>query len=377
MASCRVRASALPPTFQPAIFLLTAISLSAAVTTIRVPDGGIQPQIVERDGIVHLLYYKGDTSKGDLFYVKSKDYGETFSKPIPVNHIEGSAIAAGNIRGAQLAIGRNGRVHVAWNGTTVPFPKTPMYYTRLNDNGTAFEPERNVIANAYGLDGGGTLAADDQGNVYVFWHAPMPGTQGEQNRRVWVAKSTDDGKTFDPEHMAFDKPIGACGCCGMKAYAFEGTLYVLFRSADQVVNRDIWLLTSSDGGKTFKGSDVSHWNIGACVMSSESLVATAKGMLAAWETEKQVYFGRVLEHGVDDIHAAPGTPKNRKYPVLAVNTKGDTLFAWTEGTAWKKGGPIEWQLLPSGTTGKAEGDMPPFSLTAAFAKPNGDFVIVY
>jgi len=363
--------------FHPALLLLAALGAQASVTTIRVPNQGIQPQIVEKDGVVHLLYYTGDTSKGDLFYVQSKDYGATFSKPIPVNHIPGSAIAAGNIRGAQLAVGRNGRVHVAWNGTTVPFPKTPMYYTRLNDAGTAFEPERNVINKAYGLDGGGTLAADDQGDVYVFWHAPMPGTKGEENRRVWVAKSTDDGKTFEPEHMAFDKPIGACGCCGMKAYADASGLYVLFRSADKVVNRDIWLLTSTDNGKTFKGSDVSHWNIGACVMSSESLVPTGQGMLAAWETEKQVYMGRVTANGMDKIEAAPGAPKNRKYPVLAVNTKGDTLFAWTEGTAWKKGGSVEWETLPSATKGKAEGEMPPFSLIAAFARPNGDFVIVY
>ena len=59
-----------------------------------------------------------------------------------------------------------------------------MLFTRLNDSGTAFEPERNLIQKAYGLDGGGTLAADDQGHVYVFWHAPIPGTTGEQNRRV-------------------------------------------------------------------------------------------------------------------------------------------------------------------------------------------------
>ena len=129
-----------------------------------------------------------------------------------------------------------------------------MIYARLNDAGTAFEPERNLIHAAYGLDGGGSLAADAQGNVYVFWHAPLPGQKGEQNRRVWLAKSSDEGKTFEPEHIAFDKPIGACGCCGMKAYAdAAGNLYVLFRSADQMVNRDIWLLTSTDHGKTFTG----------------------------------------------------------------------------------------------------------------------------
>ena len=233
----------------------------AGVSTIRVPDGGIQPQIAEQNGIVHMIYFSGAPEKGDLFYVRSRNYGATFSKPIPVN-TPGSAMAIGNIRGAQMAVGRNGRVSVAWNGTA-PTGHIPMLYTRLNDAGTAFEPERNVIQSAWGLNGGGSLAADAEGDVYVFWHAPLPGTEGEQNRRVWVARSTDDGKTFEPEHLAFDKPIGACGCCGMKAFADAKGVHVLFREADQVTKRDIWLLTSTDHGKSFQGSDVSRWNIGA------------------------------------------------------------------------------------------------------------------
>jgi hypothetical protein len=34
-----------------------------------------------------------------------------------VNHIDGSAIATGTVRGAQIAVGAKGRVHVAWNGS--------------------------------------------------------------------------------------------------------------------------------------------------------------------------------------------------------------------------------------------------------------------
>jgi hypothetical protein len=63
-------------------------------------------------------------------------------------------MAAGTIRGAQLAVGKNGRVHVAWDGmgkgATRPTINgkevTPALYTRLNDAGTGFEPERNLIA---------------------------------------------------------------------------------------------------------------------------------------------------------------------------------------------------------------------------------------
>lgn len=362
-----------------ALLFLVPLTVSAAVNIIHVPNGGIQPQVVEKDGVVHLIYFDGPPEKGNLFYVRSRDYGATFSKPIPVN-TPGSAMAIGNIRGAQMAVGRNGRVSVAWNGTE-PVAHIPMLYTRLNDAGTAFEPERNLIRIAYGLNGGGSIAADSEGDVYVFWHAPLPGLEGEQSRRVWIAKSTDDGKTFEPERLAFDKPVGACGCCGMKAFADSTGVHVLFRSADQIVNRDIWLLSSTDRGDTFEGVDISHWNIGACVMSLADLASSPNGLLAAWESEKQTYFGRVERGGVLKPIAAPGTPHNRKYPVLAANTRGDILFAWAEGTSWKKGGSVEWQVFDkNGNAEKDKGSFDGFqvwSLVAAFAKPDGDFVVVY
>jgi hypothetical protein len=293
------------------------------------------------------------------------------------------AMAVGNIRGAQLAVGRNGRVHVAWNGVS-PDNRMPMFYARLNNAGTAFEKERNLIASAWGLDGGGSLAADAQGNVYVFWHAPMPGTKGEENRRVWVAKSTDDGATFAPERLAYDQPIGACGCCGMKAWAdTDGSLYVLFRSAEKIVNRDIWLLRSKDAGKTFTGTNVSHWNIGACVMSSEALAPGANGILAAWETEKQAYFATIdrATGKVSEPIAAPGAPGNRKHPVVAANQQGDTVFAWTDGMAWKKPGTVSWQIYskdgkPLSAVSTTDG-VPTWSLIAAYAKPDGTFGIMY
>jgi len=292
----------------------------------------------------------------------------------------GSAMAIGNIRGAQMAVGRNGRVSVAWNGVE-PVGHIPMLYTRLNDAGTAFEPERNLIRIAYGLNGGGSVAADSEGDVYVFWHAPLPGLQGEQSRRVWIAKSTDDGKTFEPERIAFLAPTGVCGCCGMKAYADRTGVHVLFRSADQTVNRDMWLLSSTDHGDTFQGVNISHWNIGACVMSSADLASSANGLLAAWESEKQTWYGRVENGAVSKPIAAPGTPRNRKYPVVVANSRGDVLFAWAEGTSWKKGGQVEWQVFdkdghPEPPKGSVDG-FQVWSLIAAFAKPDGDFVVVY
>lgn len=361
-----------------------------AVRVIRVPNGGIQPQTATGpDGSVHVVYFNGDATHGDLFYVRSSDGGTAFSKPIRVNSQEGSAVAAGNIRGARIALGRDGRVHVAWNGSGIAEPRTadgkaPMLYSRLEPSAAAFEPQRTVIRTASGIDGGGALAADKAGNVYVFWHAPLPGGKDEADRRVWLAHSSDDGSTFAPEKVAFNQPTGVCGCCGMNAFAdSRGGLFALFRSASEMVNRDMYLLTSQDQGRTFRGKNVSKWNVGYCVMSSEAFAASDSAVLAAWETEKQIFYSRVDpktgEAGVPT--AAPGSGPNRKYPALAVNRNGYALLGWAEGMAWKKGGSAVWQALdragkPVGEIGRADG-VPVWGLIAAFAAPDGSFRVMY
>jgi hypothetical protein len=357
------------------------------VMLVRLPGGGIQPQIaVDESGAVHMIYYQGDPQNGDLYYVRSRDGGASFSTPLRVNSTAGSAIAVGNIRGGHLAIGKNGRVHVAWNGSRFSGQqgRAPMLYSRLNDAGTTFEPQRNVIQSAYGLDGGGAVAADAAGDVYVLWHAPEPGKEGEGNRRVWIARSRDDGKTFERERASYDQPTGACGCCGLNAFADRsGALYVLYRSAAEMVHRDMYVLVSRDKGDTFQGEDISKWKVGYCVMSSESFSWSPMGVLAAWETEKQVYYGHIdpATGKLPALIAAPGSGENRKYPAVAANQQGETIFVWTEGMAWKKGGRVAWQVYnksaqPTVDHGQSEG-VPAWSLVAVFARPDDGFTIVY
>src|SRR5262249_38267941 len=144
----------------------------------------------------------------------------------------------------------------------------------------------NVIQAAVGLDGGGSVAADAAGHVYVAWHAPAPNEKGEDNRRVWVARSDDEGKTFAREEPAFAEPTGACGCCGMRAFADRrGAVYLLYRSASEVTHRDAYLLTSAGKGPGFRGDRLQEWSINACPMSTFALAEGPDRVLAAWETK--------------------------------------------------------------------------------------------
>jgi hypothetical protein len=360
------------------------------VTLLRIPDRGIQPQVaVDSKGVVHLIYFKGDPAAGDIFYVHSESGEIAFSRPLRVNSYPGSAIAVGNIRGAHLAVGKKGRVHVAWNGTGKAEPKgpkgaLPMLYTRLNDAGTAFEPQRNIIQSAFGLDGGGSVAADESGNVYVAWHAPAPGSVGEGQRRVWIAHSSDEGQSFSRETPAYSQATGACGCCGLRAFAdSKGSIYLLYRAATEQIHRDMYLLISTNQGAHFQGEDISPWEINTCPMTTASFAQCAAGVLASWETNGQVYYVRIDSQTGQRSQpvAAPGSSRGRKFPAVAGNAKGETILVWTEGMGWNRGGRLAWQIYdqtgkPTSEKGTADG-VPTWSLVAAFVRPDGGFTVIY
>lgn len=358
----------------------------------KTPGQGIQPQVAtDAQGTVHMLYFQGDPRGGDLFYVRRAAGQSAYTNPLRVNSQAGSAIAVGTIRGGHVALGKQGRVHVAWNGSGKAVPKNPlagvpMLYARLNDAGTAFEPQRNLMTRSAVLDGGGTLAADELGNVLVAWHGlGQDLAKGESNRKVWIACSRDEGKTFVAEVPAWNEPTGACGCCGMRGFTDQrGNAYFFYRAATNTVNRGMYLLQSTDHGKSFTGLALDKWNIGICPMSSEAFAEGPNGVVGAWENDGQIYFTQVQSAPMSAAapKAAPGTARDRKHPALAVNKDGAMLLVWTEGTGWNRGGGLAWQVYdkagnPTADAGRRPGAIPVWGLPAAFAGPDGRFTIVH
>ena len=66
---------------------------------------------------------------------------------------------------------------------------------------------------------------------------------------------------------------------------------------------------------------------------------------------------------------------------MAGNDRGETLLAWTDGTAWQRGGSLAWQVFdkggrPTEAKGSVPG-VPVWGLVAAFTRPDGKFGMVY
>lgn len=362
------------------------------VTVLRTPGGGIQPQATaDASGWLHLISYQGDPRAGDIVYTSQQPGHSEFSTPVRVNSQAGSAVAAGTIRGAQIALGRKGRVHVAWNGSAEARPENPrggapMLYARSDATREAFETQRNLMQRTSALDGGGTVAADARGHVFVAWHGrPQGADEGESRRRMFAARSDDDGASFAPEEPALAEETGACACCGTRALAAsDGTVYLLFRAAAGGTKRDLMLLTSHDRGGHFDANRLHPWSIAMCPMSSETLAEGGRGVVAAWETQGQVFFARIgqpARRAMAPVHPV-GSGGNRKHPAVAVNQRGEILLAWTEDTSFSQGGSLAWRLFdatgrPTRENGRVPGGIPHNSLPTAVARPDGSFVLFH
>lgn len=361
--------------------LTTSIHANDLVTLRTTPNTGIQPQaVVDTKGTLHLLYFQGEAKAGDLYYVRRLSGQERFSESVRVNSIPSTAIAVGTVRGGQLAVG-NGRVHVAWNGAG---PDGGMLYARLNETGTGFESQQQLMRLTSQADGGCTVAADAVGHVAVAWHAVKQGEKGEDHRQMWIARSSDDGKIFADEAPVWQEPTGACGCCSTRGFADkQGSFYFLYRSATGGDRRDIYLLNAPRHDGQFQGKLVHPWKISTCPMSTLALAEGPAGIVAAWDTEGKIYQS-TIKPGTTQFTKpvlVSGLGKACKHPTLAVNAHGQTLVAWTEGTGWQRGGDLVWQVFeadgqPSSSRGRVERGVPVWGLVSAVVV-NGRFELFH
>tara|TARA_R110002012_G_scaffold304752_2_gene508438 strand:+ start:4170 stop:5291 length:1122 start_codon:yes stop_codon:yes gene_type:complete len=351
---------------------------------IELPEGAIQPlSMSDTEGFIHLIYYQGDPASGNLFYCRFDESSRKLSDPIRVNGKDSSAIAVGTIRGAQMAIGRGDLVHVIWNASSAATLAvhdsamvTPLLYARMADDKKHFEPEANLIQTHWGLDGGSAIATDEKGNIYVSWHA-TGNEPGEENRRVYLRKSEDDGRTFSDELAINDPLVGACGCCGMHLTSDNnGHVLALYRSAGERKHRDIHLIDFDDDN-TLSESVIDKWELEACPMSSISSGRSGNMLAFTWQTAGEVFYQ--FAKAQSPVRSPEKQANGAKHSKIAISDNDHYLIAWTEGTGWNKGGDLAWELRDEAgkllESGKKDNAIAVWSFPAVVAGKNNAFYI--
>lgn len=375
---------------------------ASPVKIIRCPDGGQRPRL-RRDGlgILHMIYVDAASDGANLFYRRSTDGGDTFSEPIRVNGVDGSVDASESSRGASVATGRDGRVHVAWMGSEATAVEVAgeggaatrreraLFHARLADDRKSFEPEHNLIRSRWGITATPGITADAAGNVYVFWHAPgdeLPpeGADPTEFRRVWMVSSADDGATFSEERVVDDVAKGATDRCGLDADIDEdGTIYALYRCSTER-RKDMRLLYSEDGGQTFGSSYVDTWRRRIPPQTNGMLKQGGHHLVATWETEGQVFFAPIRRKTNKILQ--PFSPKAKPDEIwrqrpTATGNEDVSILVWVEGNRGEPPTRLGWRtfdiLLRAPLDRGYIEDVPPGTVPDVFVRPDGSFAIVY
>ena len=89
------------------------------VRVLRIPEEGRMPQAVnDKNGLTHLMYFRGAMSGGDLYYSRWNAEAPTWTAPIRINSEPRTSIGMGPMDGGDIALTagntENSRLHAVW-----------------------------------------------------------------------------------------------------------------------------------------------------------------------------------------------------------------------------------------------------------------------
>jgi hypothetical protein len=345
------------------VFTSTADEAANRVKIIRIP--GVSKVVkaqIGADGAVHVLFDAEDGPR----YVKSTDAGVTFGAPMAI--VDGASEKPGlKFQGEDLAIGKDGRVHVAManNAWKLKLPEREwgFYYSSLTPGTKAFSPVRNINQKP---SEGFSLAADERGNVSACF----------LSGKLFTMVSHDNGETFTP-YAEPNPDWNPCDCCTTAAsYGSDGKLALLYREETNN-DRDMFVaLIDEARGSNPTRTRVSStpWKVNACPMTYFTITRTETGYVAAWPTKGQVYFTRLDKSGAvvppGEIRT-PGTTGMRNGLLALSGSDGATLIGW------KNRDVLGWQIYDANARSPGEPGSTPSSAGGAVGVVlrNGDFAL--
>lgn len=198
------------------------------------------------DNGVYLAWTVGEESGADIRIARSSDGGRTFGEPAIV------AMTAGYSDAPKLAVDRKGTVHLVHGESSGgPFDRSHVRYTRSHDGARTFEPGREISAQyrtPTESEAFPALGVDEQDVLYVLWEV-YPDRR-ESPRGLAIACSRDGGQTFSTPVIVPGSSDPAGGANGSQQGLLMRKLGVSRAGAIAVVNSSfkhneksrIWLI---------------------------------------------------------------------------------------------------------------------------------------
>lgn len=316
------------------LFVSAALATSAFAAEpgpVVVGAPGKAPRIaVTPSGRVAIAY-----GHGDQMYVRVSEDGVKYGEPVVVATIP--KMRWGIRKGPRVAATASSLVVTAHGETG------DLLAWRSGDLGKTWTgPVTVTDAEKAGLEKLHGLAAGGGETVHVTW---LDSRDGMDKMTLHAATSEDGGKTWGKNRLVYASPDGyVCQCCEPQIAAdADGRVAILWRNWLDG-NRDMYVVRSSDGGKTFGKAEKlgkGAWPLNACPHDGGGLAMAGDELLTVWRREKSIYT------------AAPGAEEKELgeggQPVVALGPDGAWL-AWQAADGVRLKGPKdkESKLLGSG-----------------------------
>lgn len=166
------------------------------------------------------------------------------------------------------------------------------------------------------------MAAGSDGSIWCVWLDLR-----EKRTEVYASKSQDGGATWKSDIRVYRSPDGnVCECCHPSVAVTETSVHVMFRNS-LAGNRDLYLASSLDHGKTFspaKKLGEGAWKLDACPMDGGMLAIAPDGSLTTiWRRGKEIF--TVNDRAEKEHSLGPG-----EQPWIAMASSGP-IYVWTAG----------------------------------------------
>ena len=286
---------------------LVALSQQKDNNDLIIAKGHMPAITKDKRNNIHIVYGTGDS----VMYIFSID-GRHYSPPALVAVLP--ELFASATRGPQIAATTNGIVVTASD-------KSGNFYSYRKFIGGKWDKAKKVNnINGISKEGLTALSADGS-NVFVAWL----GVNNPKGQSVYGARSKDGGKTWSKNIIVYASPSGTvCECCKPSAVVSGNNVYVMFRNSLNGF-RDLYVAKSSDNGKTFGPAEKlgnGSWKLNGCPMDGGGLAVNKNNIpQTVWRREGEIF------------SAQPGAPERkigegRSCSIETINNKN--VYVWTE-----------------------------------------------
>ena len=268
------------------LFVLTTTLSSIAFAQSFINTGkdlviakGRMPNITkDKSNNLHVVYGTGDS----IMYLSSSNQGKSFSSPVLVAVLP--KVFATAMRGPQITSTSNGIIITA----NTNYGNIYAYHKSVTGRWSKAMKVNDV--DSVSKEALMSLSADGL-NAFAVW-LDTRGNNGK-GQRLYGAQSKDGGKTWSKNLLVYASPDKTiCECCKPSVAMKGNNVYAMFRNWING-NRDLYLISSSNGGKTFGQAQklgVGSWKLNGCPMDGGGLVVNTNGIpQTVWRRESKIY----------------------------------------------------------------------------------------